>query len=78
MPTFAEKTGDMNELINSHSNTEVMTFRKQNILATVVTDGLHFATYTPQGTRWHDKLSRAIAHLEKQGFSIVVDGWSYI
>lgn len=55
---------------------ESLVFRRGTKEASVVTDGLHFATYTGKGRQWHKSLTSAIGHLEAQGYKIVVDLWS--
>lgn len=57
------------------TQTEVLTFQKGRQVATVVTDGLHFATYMENGRQWHRSMSGAVAHLESKGFKIIVDVW---
>lgn len=51
----------------------VLTFRGKHKIATVVTDGLHHATYELGERSWHPTLSRAISYLETRGYSIEVD-----
>lgn len=55
---------------------EVLSFRKGDRLATVCTDGLHFASYDEHGRKWHKSLTMAIAHLEAQGYKIIIDLWT--
>lgn len=55
---------------------ETLTFRKGDKQATVVTDGLHFATYEARERKLHSKLSTAIAYLEGRGYKIIVDLWN--
>lgn len=55
---------------------ETLTFRKGIKQATVVTDGLHYATYEAGERKWHSKLSKAIAYLEARGYKIIVDLWN--
>lgn len=55
---------------------EVLTFRRGDRQATVCTDGLHFASYDEHGRIWHKLLTSAVAHLEAQGYKIVIDLWT--
>lgn len=55
---------------------ESLVFRKGTQEASVVTDGLHFATYTAKGRQLHKSLTSAIGHLEAQGYKIMVDLWT--
>ena len=55
---------------------EVLSFRRGYRLATVCTDGLHFASYDEQGRKWHKSLTSAVAHLEAQGYKIIIDLWT--
>ena len=55
---------------------ETLYFYKGTQEATVVTDGLHHATYTIRGREFHKTLSKAIAHLESKGFKINIDLWN--
>lgn len=51
--------------------TQVIIFRKGDVLAHVVTDGKHHAVYTSTGRTLYDKLHQAIAALEADGYSIL-------
>lgn len=55
---------------------EVLSFRRGDRLATVCTDGLHFASYDEQGRKWHKSLTSAVAHLEAQDYKIIIDLWT--
>lgn len=50
-----------------------LTFRKENTLAYVVTDGLHYAIYTQKGRKFYRTMGAAIAALETRGYSIQTD-----
>lgn len=54
---------------------ETLYFYKGTQEASVVTDGVHHATYTSRGREWHKTLSKAIAHLESKGFKINIELW---
>lgn len=57
---------------------ETLHFRKGDKLATIITDGLHYATYTNEGREWHNKLSSACAYLESKGYNIIIDLWNIL
>lgn len=58
--------------------TEVLSFRRGDNLATVVTDGTTHRTYEIELTRKHSSLHRAIAYLEGKGYSIEIDKFNAI
>lgn len=58
--------------------TEVLSFRRGDNLATVVTDGTTHRTYELELTRKHSSLHRAIAYLEGKGYSIEIDKFNAI
>lgn len=58
--------------------TEILSFRRGDNLATVVTDGITHRTYELELTRKHGSLNRAIAYLEAKGYSIEIDKFNAI
>lgn len=58
--------------------TEVLSFRRGDNLATVVTDGTVHRTYELELTRRHSSLNRAIACLEAKGYEIEIDKFNAI
>lgn len=58
--------------------TEVLSFRRGDNLATVVTDGTTHRTYELELTRRHSSLHRAIAYLEGKGYTIEIDKFNAI
>ena len=57
---------------------EVLTFRRGDSVATVVTDGVTHKTYEQTGETWHARLSSAIAYLECRGYNIDIDNQTII
>lgn len=49
---------------------EVITFRKDDQVAFICTDGVNNRTYEPEYGRSHDTLRKAMAYLESRGWSI--------
>lgn len=75
-PKTRKGTKRMAAIIESkreHPHCEVLVFTKETEFATVVTDGLHHATYTKSGRTFHPTLSRAISALESKGYQVQVD-----
>lgn len=56
--------------------TEVISFRRGDRLATVVTDGKNHRTYEFETCRSHGSLRMAIAYLESQGYQIDIDNFN--
>lgn len=54
-------------------STETIQFHKGEELAFVITDGQNCRSYKITECKAHDKLSRAIAYLEAEGFVIDID-----
>lgn len=70
---------DMNQTAQQSSlQTEVLSFRRGDNLATVVTDGTTHRTYELELTRKHSSLHRAIAYLEGKGYEIEIDKFNSI
>lgn len=55
------------------TQTEVLTFRNGDRLATVVTDGRTVKTYEWESSMQHASLNKAIAYLEARGYTIEVE-----
>ena len=55
------------------TQTEVLTFRNGDRLATVVTDGRTVKTYEWESNKQHVSLSKAIAYLEARGYKVDVE-----
>lgn len=55
------------------TQTEVLTFRNGDRLATVVTDGRTVKTYEWEINKQHASQSKAIAYLEARGYTIEVE-----
>lgn len=53
--------------------TEVLSFRRGDHLATVVTDGVCHRTYELETCRSHGSLRAAISYLESMGYRIEMD-----
>lgn len=51
----------------------VLTFRKGDKCATIVTDDVLTRSYEPEGCRSHDSLKQAIAYLESKQYTIITD-----
>lgn len=49
--------------------------RKNEQLATIITDGTKVAIYTLEGRTYAPKLSTAIAKMEAQGYHIDMEAW---
>ena len=52
---------------------EVLSFMKDNQLATIVTDGERFKSFEIEVNKDHESLARAIAYLESRGYSIYIE-----
>lgn len=52
---------------------EILRFRRNDDIATVVTDGQHIRTYEPDRCEQHDSLYKAIGHLEARNYTIIMD-----
>lgn len=52
---------------------EVISFRKDDQLATIVTDGVKFKSFEFEVNKDHDSLARAIAYLESRGYSVYIE-----
>lgn len=61
---------------NETHPTEVLSFRKGDHLATVVTDGSTHRTYEFEKCTSHRTLSRAISYLEAMGYSIDMENFN--
>lgn len=62
--------------MNECKPTEVITFRRGDRLATVVTDGENHRTYEFESCRSHGSLRTAIAYLETIGYQIDIDNFN--
>lgn len=56
--------------------TEVLTFRRGDQIATVVTDGNVHQTYELDKVKRHGSLNMAISYLEAMGYEIVTDSFN--
>lgn len=56
--------------------TEVLTFRKGDQIATVVTDGNVHQTYEFEDVKRHGSLNMAISYLEAMGYEIETDSFN--
>ena len=61
---------------NETNPTEVLSFRKGDHLATVVTDGTTHKTYEFENCKNHGSLNMAISYLESMGYSIDIDNFN--
>lgn len=52
---------------------EVISFMKDDQLATIVTDGVKFKSFEYEVNKDHDSLARAIAYLESRGYSVYIE-----
>lgn len=58
---------------NKQYAVEVLSFRKDDQLATIVTDGVKFKSFEFEVNKDHESLARAIAYLESRGYSIYIE-----
>lgn len=56
--------------------TEVLTFRKGDHIATVVTDGTRHQTYEFEKVTRHGSLNMAISYLESMGYEIDMESFN--
>lgn len=61
---------------NEAKQTEVLTFRRGDQSATVVTDGQTHKTYEWETCKQHGSLNMAISYLEAMGYSIDVESFN--
>lgn len=64
------------ELMIDNGKTEVLTFKKGDQIATVVTDGSVHQTYEHDKVKRHGSLNMAISYLEAMGYDIVTDSFN--
>lgn len=64
------------ELMTENKKTEVLTFRRGDQIATVVTDGNVHQTYEPDKVKRHGSLNMAISYLEAMGYEIEIDSFN--
>lgn len=57
----------------SEHEVAVLTFRKGDKCATIVTDDVLTRSYEAEGCRSHDTLKQAIAYLESKEYKIITD-----
>lgn len=58
---------------NNERQLEVLSFRKGDKLATIVTDGEMHRSFEWEQSKGHATLKKAIAYLESRGYSIMND-----
>lgn len=59
-----------------NKKTEVLTFRRGDHIATVVTDGSVHQTYELDKVKRHGSLNMAISYLEAMGYEIEIDSFN--
>lgn len=60
---------------SKQNDVELLTFRKGDAVAMVVTDGRQTRSFTAHDCKAHGSIKMAIAYLESAGYEIVTDGW---
>lgn len=63
----------MNE--KKQNDVELLTFRRGDAVAMVVTDGRQTRTFEPHNCKAHGTLHMAIAYLESAGYNIDTECW---
>ena len=58
--------------------TEVLSFRRGDNLATIVTDGRIHQTYELELTKRHSSLTKAISYLAAKGYTVEIDKFNGI
>lgn len=62
--------------MKNEKKAEVLTFKRCNLIATVVTDGNVHQTYELYRVKRHGSLNMAISYLEAMGYEIVTDSFN--
>ncbi len=60
-------------MTNENRLTEVISFRRGDRLATVVSDGNNHTSYEPEQCKSHRSMLKAISYLEAMGYVIDID-----
>lgn len=61
--------------MTNRMETYTIMFCRGDEVASVVTNGQHAAAYTMGGVTHHETTQRAMAHLEAQGYDILMDAY---
>lgn len=73
MPTFADVTNQTVIMKHNNNITEVLSFRREDNLATIATNGARHVSQEFELVKEHSTLARAIGYLEAKGYNLLID-----